>query len=61
VFRLKDISLDPLFKWVKHKFKGSNQGTKDEDALKKILFVSFKDLYRKQRGKTIGLLSQGKV
>lgn len=48
----EDISLDPLFKWVKHKFESSNQVTKDEDALKKILLVSCEDLCRKQRGKT---------
>ena len=45
----EDISLDPIFKWVKHKLEGSNQVTKDQNALKKILLVSCEDLCRKQR------------
>ncbi len=48
----EDISLDPVFKWVKHKLKDSNQVTKDQEALKKILVASCEDLCSKQRGKT---------
>jgi ArsR family transcriptional regulator, arsenate/arsenite/antimonite-responsive transcriptional repressor len=48
----EDISLDPVFKWIKHKLEDSNQVTKDQDALKKILLVPCEDLCRKQRGAT---------
>ena len=45
----QDISLGPIFKWVKHKLEGSNQVAQDGDALKKILLVPCEDLCRKQR------------
>ena len=50
-FRLNtdDFSLDPVFKWVKHKLDGSNQVEKDLKSLEQITRIPCEDLCRKQR------------
>ncbi len=53
-FRLntENLSLDPIFQWVKQKLDGSNQIENDLKALKQIALISCEDLCRKQRGGT---------
>ena len=48
----EDLSLNPVFKWVKQKLDGSNQVEKDLKALKQISLISCEELCRKQRGET---------
>ncbi len=45
----EDLSLDPVFKWVKQKLDGSNQVEKDLKSLRQITLISCEDLCRKQR------------
>jgi ArsR family transcriptional regulator len=46
----EDLSLNPVFKWVKQKLDSSNQVVKDLKALQQITLISCEKLCRKQRG-----------
>lgn len=46
----EDLSLDPVFKWMRQQLDGSNQVEKDLKALKQITLIPCEDLCRKQRG-----------
>lgn len=53
-FRLntQDISLEPVFKWIKPRLNDSNQVQKDQKVLEQIVRIPCEDLCRKQRGET---------
>jgi ArsR family transcriptional regulator len=45
----ENLTLDPIFKWVKQKLDGSNQVEKDLKALEQIAIIPCEELCRKQR------------
>ncbi|MCF6249027.1 MAG: metalloregulator ArsR/SmtB family transcription factor [Desulfobacula sp.] len=51
-FRIKteDLTLDPIFKWIKQRLGGLEQVKKDKKKLKTIARIPCEDLCREQRG-----------